>query len=375
MERRLTRWTRPVATLWRADAPLTATGLVMVVVLVASLVGVFADPRTITGMPAWLKPAKFAASIGIYSLTLAWVFMHLPGWTKTRRLVSWATAATFLLEEAIIIAQAWRGTTSHFNVGTPLDMTLWITMGAAIVVQTVTSVAVACALWQQPFSDRALGWALRLGLSITILGASAGGFMTRPTAAQIAEAQITRRMPVAGAHTVGAPDGGSGIPGTGWSLEHGDVRVPHFIGLHALQVVPLIALALSRRRWPDATRVRLVCIAAASYTALFLILLWQALRGQALICPDATTAAALAAWVALTALLARTTHQSIPTRGGRGPESQGRPRRRFKRRVRGARGELFQMKLRDFRELRVETVSASSSARGAQRGREIAETI
>jgi hypothetical protein len=314
MERPLSRWTRLVSTLWRADAPLTATGLLMLVVLVASLVGVLADPRTITGMPAWLKPAKFAASIGIYTLTLAWVFTYLPEWRKTRRLVSWTTAATLLLEEAIIVAQAWRGTTSHFNVGTPLDLTLWTTMGVAIVVQTVTSIAVAFALWRQPFSDRALGWALRLGLSITILGASTGGLMTRPTAAQMAEAQVTRRMPVVGAHTVGAPDGGPGVPGTGWSLEHGDLRVPHFIGLHALQVLPLLALALRRRRWPDATRVRVVFTAGASYAALFLILLWQALRGQALIHPDATTAAAFAAWIALTALIAWTARQSIHTR-------------------------------------------------------------
>jgi hypothetical protein len=314
MERPLSRWTRLVSTLWRADAPLTATGLLMLVVLVASLVGVLADPRTITGMPAWLKPAKFAASIGIYTLTLAWVFTYLPEWRKTRRLVSWTTTATLLLEEAIIVAQAWRGTTSHFNVGTPLDLTLWTTMGVAIVVQTVTSIAVAFALWRQPFSDRALGWALRLGLSITILGASTGGLMTRPTAAQMAEAQVTRRMPVVGAHTVGAPDGGPGVPGTGWSLEHGDLRVPHFIGLHALQVLPLLALALRRRRWPDATRVRVVFTAGASYAALFLILLWQALRGQALIHPDATTAAAFAAWIALTALIAWTARQSIHTR-------------------------------------------------------------
>lgn len=304
MERPLSRWTRFVPTLWRVDAPLTAAGLLMVVVLVASMVGVMTDPRTITGMPAWLKPAKFAASIGIYILTLAWVFTYLPGWTKTRRLVSWTTVATLVIEEAIIVAQAWRGTTSHFNVGTPLDLTLWVTMAVAIVVQTVTSVAVALALWRQPFVDRALGWALRLGMSITIVGASTGGLMTPPTAAQIAEAQATRRMAVSGAHTVGAPDGGPGVPGTGWSVEHGDLRIPHFIGIHALQVLPLIALVLRRRRWPDATRVRLILIAAASYTALFAILLWQALGGQALVRPTATTVAAFAAWASLTGLMA-----------------------------------------------------------------------
>jgi hypothetical protein len=313
MERPLSRWTRFVAVLWRADAPLTATGLLMLVVLAATLVGLVADPRTITGMPAWVKPAKFAVSIAIYTLTLAWVFTYLPGWPGTRRLVSWSTAAAFLLEEAIIVAQAWRGTTSHFNVGTPLDTALWMTMAAAIAVQTLGSLAVAVAVWRQPFGDRALGWALRLGLSMTILGATTGGYMTGPTAAQIAEAQVTRRMPVVGAHTVGGPDGGPGLPATGWSVEHGDVRIPHFIGLHAFQVIPLIAVALRRRRWSDTTRVRLVVTAAASYAALLLILFWQAIRGQALIHPDATTITALAAWIALTAVMAWTAAAGIRT--------------------------------------------------------------
>ena len=68
--------------------------------------------------------------------------------------------------------------------------------------------------------------------------------MTRPTAAQLDEARATGRMAIAGAHTVGAPDGGPGLPGTGWSVEHGDLRIPHFVGLHAMQILPLLALAL-----------------------------------------------------------------------------------------------------------------------------------
>ena len=67
------------------DAPLTATGLLMFVALAASLAGLWLDPRVITGMPAWLKPAKFAISIAIYALTLVWVFTYLPGWTRMRR--------------------------------------------------------------------------------------------------------------------------------------------------------------------------------------------------------------------------------------------------------------------------------------------------
>src|SRR5262245_18783596 len=73
---------------WATDRPLTAVGVVMIAVFAASVIGIVVDPRTITGMPAWLKPAKFAASTAIYSLTLAWIFSYLPDWPRVRRTAS-----------------------------------------------------------------------------------------------------------------------------------------------------------------------------------------------------------------------------------------------------------------------------------------------
>ena len=290
-----------VARLWTGSPPLTTAGLLMIGVLAASIAGLVVDSRVITGAPAWLKPAKFAVSNAIYMLTLAWIFTRLPAWPRTRRIAGWVTAGVLVLEVVIIDAQAWRGTTSHFNIGTALDTVLFAIMGLAIALQTVASVAVAVALWRQHFDDRALGWALRFGMVITIVGACTGGLMTRPTTAQLEEARATGRIAIAGAHTVGAPDGGPGLPGTGWSVQHGDVRIPHFIGLHAMQVLPLLALAIGRRR-AHTTRVRMIVVATASYATLFAILLWQALRGQSLVQPDGATIAALMGWAILTAL-------------------------------------------------------------------------
>ncbi|HKO93743.1 MAG TPA: hypothetical protein VJU61_21465, partial [Polyangiaceae bacterium] len=98
------------------------------------------------------------------------------------------------------------------------------------------------------------------------------------------------------AHTVGAPDGGPGLAITGWSKEHGDLRAPHFLGLHAFQALPLLALGVRRSRRSEPQRVRLIGVAAASYAGLVAVLLWQALQGQALLAPHADTAAALLAW-------------------------------------------------------------------------------
>lgn len=266
-----------VNTLWETNKPLTATGLLMVPVLLFALAGLVFDPRTITGAPAWLKPAKFAVSISLYTLTLTWIFGYLPDWPRLRAWTGWTTAVVMVIEIACIALQATRGTASHFNVSTPRDMAIFAVMGTAILIAWAASIAIAVALFRQRFDDSVMGWAIRIGVLITILGAAAGGVMTRPTDEQLAQARLTQRMPVSGAHTVGAPDGGPGLPGTGWSLEHGDLRVPHFFGLHAMQILPLLAWVWRPKR------AAAIIAAGAAYGAFFLMSLVQALTGNPLL--------------------------------------------------------------------------------------------
>lgn len=269
------------ARLWHDEPRLAGAGVLLVLLTLPSVAGIYLDPRIITGAPAWLKPSKFAFSTGVYALTLAWVLTMIPDWPRTRRVVASVTTVVLGLEVAIIDLQAWRGTTSHFNVGTPLDAALFAIMGAAILTQTLSTIAVAVALWRRTFADRAMGWALRLGMTITIVGALTGGLMTQPTSGQLAEAAAGRPLVRVGAHTVGAADGGPGVPVAGWSTRHGDLRVPHFIGLHAIQALPLFALFIAgvAGRRSDVVRTRLVIAAATAYSVLFASLLVQALRG------------------------------------------------------------------------------------------------
>jgi hypothetical protein len=268
--------------LWRTAPGVVGAALLLAALVVPFGIGLLADPRVITGAPAWLKPLKFAVSTSLYAFTLAWVFTYLPAWPWTRRIVGAGTAAAFLVELLLIGGQAARGTTSHFNTATPFDAAVFAAMGIAILLQTLLATWLAVVLWRQRFADPALGWALRIGTLLTVLGAFTGGLMTQPTAAQIADARLTRAMPISGAHTVGAPDGGPGLPITGWSTRHGDVRVPHFVGLHAWQALPLFVL-LGLRGVAGARRTRLTLLAGAAYGALFVALLVQALRGLPLL--------------------------------------------------------------------------------------------
>ncbi|MGH9692490.1 MAG: hypothetical protein ACRD5Z_00005, partial [Bryobacteraceae bacterium] len=170
--------------LWSDSPPLTAASLLMFAAFLCSVAGIYLDPRIITGAPAWLKPAKFGISTAIYTATFAWLFRYITVWPRFKHAMGAVIAAVVIIEVVIIDVQAARGTTSHFNVGTPLDATLFAIMAGSILILWLASIGVLAALFRQRFIEPAWGWALRLGLLISILGAALGGVMVRPTPAQ-----------------------------------------------------------------------------------------------------------------------------------------------------------------------------------------------
>jgi hypothetical protein len=289
---------------WSASAPLTATALLMLVAFIASVAGLFLDDRILTGVPVWLKPAKFAISTSIFTGTLAWLFRYISIWPRFIRAMGWVISVVLILEVAIIDVQAARGTTSHFNVATPLDSALFGIMGTAIAVLWFASVGLFVALARQKFSNEAWGWWLRLGMLTTVLGSAAGSLMIPPTPDQIQALQTGNSPSNAGAHTVGGADGGPGLPGVGWSTQHGDLRIPHFFGLHGLQLLPLFGWLILRGKTIHRVRnqTKMAFAATASYVIFIGILTWQALRGQSVIAPDSTTLVAIAVWLTMTIL-------------------------------------------------------------------------
>ena len=287
----------------RAHRPLFALAVAMAATAVVAVIGMVVDDRMITGLPLWDKPLKFAISVGIYALTFGWLIGQLQ---RGRRLAWWAgTIAAILLalEMIIVVGQALRYTTSHFNVGTPFDAALFSIMGTSIAVVWVATLVIAVLLFASPGPDPARNLAIRAGAVISLVGMALGFLMTIPSAAQ-----IQADDGIVGAHTVGLADGGPGLPLLGWSTVGGDLRIPHFVGMHALQLLPLLLIVLEvlSRRFvtlrDDAVRTRLMGLAAIGYAALVAVLTWQALRGQSIVHPDGLTLLALGAVVAVVAI-------------------------------------------------------------------------
>jgi hypothetical protein len=289
---------------WRRNPPLAALVVSMLVLAAVALLGLVVDPRVITGAPAWMKPLKFAISIAIYGTTLLWLLKFIPDRPRLVAAISWGVFLALGIEMVLIVMQVLRNTTSHFNQATPFDAAVFSTMGSVIAGLWVLNAIVAFLLARRRFAEAPIVWSVRLGLIAGLLGMAVAVLMTLPTPEQDAMDAATGSSSIVGAHSVGVEDGGPGMPVVGWSTEGGDLRVPHFVGLHGLQVLPLLGLALVRfgPAWlPMRDRSRLIGVAAAFWIALTFLLAWQALREQPLIAPDALTLLALGLLVATTA--------------------------------------------------------------------------
>jgi hypothetical protein len=296
--------TRAIAAGYAASPALTVLGFIMAADLVLCTAGMAVDHRVITGAPAWLKPAKFALSTMIAAWSFAFCLASTTVWPRIRRGLDVVLALGLFIEIALIDMQAFRGTSSHFNVATQFDGAVFAVMGVSIVCIWLSMLLLAVVLFRQSFAHVAWGWSLRLGMVLALIGTGSGGLMAVPNSQQLADAHATGRLPIAGAHTVGAPDGGRGLPVTGWSADHGDLRIAHFLGMHGLQVLPLLAWWMGRRRAlaNERTQRNLIFAAAASYLALFGVVLWQAFRGQSIAQPDGLTLESFAVWLMVTAI-------------------------------------------------------------------------
>ena len=267
--------------------PLMAVAALMVLCAAVCLVGVVVDPRQVGGADTWLKPLKFSLSILLYCLTWAWLIAHLTRFRKAAHAAGTVIAVAVAVEQLAIVGAAASATTSHFNVSTPFATALWGVMAVSITILYVATFVTTVLLFWMPLPTVSLTVAVRTGAAIALVGLGLAFLMTGPTAQQLDDYQG-----IVGAHTVGSADGGPGLPLLGWSTVAGDLRIPHFVGMHALQLLPLFAIVLGalagriRLLADDRVRTRLVVVAAAAFAATLAVLTAQALIGQSIVRPQ-----------------------------------------------------------------------------------------
>jgi hypothetical protein len=255
-------------TLYHSNKTLVLTGWFHWLLVVVLLLIYPFDSRTILGISPWIKPIKFSLSIAIYVWTLAWFLRYLVDRARAVRIISWGVAISMLAEITCIVMQSARGTTSHFNGATPFDDTVFIFMGVMIGLNAMLVLWTLVLFFTSELSSipPAYAWGIRCGLLLFLFASAEGGLMVGHHA-----------------HTVGAQDGGPGLPVINWSTEHGDLRVAHFLGRHALEILPFAGYLLGRSRRGESQQVRYVLGLAFLYLVATLVLFWMAMQGRPLV--------------------------------------------------------------------------------------------
>ncbi|CAN5351848.1 hypothetical protein BH20BAC1_BH20BAC1_10070 [soil metagenome] len=227
--------------------------------LLLALVFILATRFTTTqvyNVNAWYKPFKFALSIAIYAWTMAWFCFYLPGFNLN--IFNWSVIILFGFEIIYIAIQAGRGQLSHYNVSTSLFATLYVFMGLAASLVTIYTAYVGILFFSNNFPGLPSYylWAVRFGIIIFVIFSFEGALMgSRMT------------------HTIGGADGSPGLPIINWSTKFGDLRIAHFIGMHALQVLPLLSFYLLKNT-------KVTILLSALYLLLAVYTLVQALQGR-----------------------------------------------------------------------------------------------
>ncbi|MEQ9298623.1 MAG: hypothetical protein RIF33_08670 [Cyclobacteriaceae bacterium] len=242
------------------NLPLALFGWLCLFGTIACGIMILSSDTQVQGINAWIKPTKFFLSTVIFVWSIGW----FTGYLAQKGIVmtySWVVIAVLAFELIWITYQAARGELSHFNMLTSFHGVMWSLMGGAISIMTLFTLFIGILFFQGSFPELppAYLWGIRLGTIIFVIFAFEGGIMGAQSA-----------------HTVGAPDGGPGIKFLNWSFTHGDLRVAHFFGMHALQILPLLGYyAFSSNKS--------IIIASVLYFALAIGLLAMALNGGSIV--------------------------------------------------------------------------------------------
>jgi hypothetical protein len=242
-----------VPELFRRQPTLAWLGVFFGLGLVPMLIAAGQDPRVLDGAEVWLKPSKFLMSLSVYAFTNAWFFGYVDEADRrgpTARWIVRTITTTSLLEMAYILLQASRGERSHFNMADPVHAALYLLMGLGALLLVGASIPLAALIARrpQPGLRPAFRDAVVIGLVLTtVLGGGFGGYMSS-------------RM----SHWVGPEPSSPGLPFFGWSTTGGDLRPPHFFGIHAEQALPVFAALVPGRGLGGRV---MAWLAAAGYVA------------------------------------------------------------------------------------------------------------
>lgn len=219
------------------------------------------------GPLSWRKPIVFGLSFGITLATMAWFMTFL----RPRKVAGWGLMSVLSVasvgEVFLVSMQKWRGVASHFNEATDFDGLVFSLMGMLVTLVALVTVIVTVMSFRRLDAPASLAWAIRAGLVLLLVSQAVGTHMI-----------------VEGGNSYGTD---------------GVMKVPHAFTLHAVQVLPALALLLLLSDFSERRRIETVALGAAGYAGLIASTMLQTYRGRGPLDLDLASSALAVAGIGL----------------------------------------------------------------------------
>jgi len=177
------------------------------------------DDTQVLGKNAWLFPMKYYFSIGIFIWSMGLYLYYLNN-VAHRNVLIWGFLITTFVQNSIILFQSYRGTSS-FNINnSPFDNLVssiqTLSQNVFIILMLVTTYLFY--FQKKNSNSQHFTWGIRMGMIVFLIGLLIGVYI----------------MKVFGNIE-------SGFGSSLLSKKHGNLKIPFFLGVHGLQIIPLLS--------------------------------------------------------------------------------------------------------------------------------------
>ncbi len=177
------------------------------------------DDTQVSGENAWINPMKYYFSIGIFILSMG-VYLHYLNNEVQRSFLTWCLIITTFLQTSGILLQSIRGVSSFYKQNNPFDDLIFNLQMVNYIVFFILMLVITYLFYFQKKNSKSqhFTWGIRMGMVIFLIGLLIGVYMIMVNGnyESITESIIINK-------------------------KHGNLKIPFFLGIHGLQIIPLLS--------------------------------------------------------------------------------------------------------------------------------------
>ncbi len=181
------------------------------------------DDTQVLGKNAWLSPIKYYFSVGVFIWSMGWYLYYLNNVIQ-RNVLIWGFLLTTFIQTSIVLLQTVRGVSSFYNLNTPFDKLVFgfQTVSHIFFILLMFVTTYLFYFQKKNSNSQHFTWGIRMGMVIFLIGLLIGAYMMMVNGNSYFNIESNFGKNV-------------------FSRKHSNLKIPFFLGIHGIQIIPLLS--------------------------------------------------------------------------------------------------------------------------------------